>query len=70
MYEKAIIVALFVGVVAAGTLVAAIGIATQAHAISTCAGQEKDTKTCRNTREIRSSDEIDKRVASPPPPRT
>ena len=67
MYKRAIIVALFVGVVAVGTLVRAISISAPAHALSTCVGKETDTKTCPNRNEIRSNQERDKRVASPPP---
>ena len=64
MYQKAIIVALFVGVVAAGTLVTAISLAAPAaHATAVC-GPEKDTRGCSNPQEKRSSDECDTRASA------
>ena len=62
MYQKAIIMALFVGVLAAGTLVTAISIASPAKATVMCApGSEIDTKACPNPRERTSRNECDSR---------
>jgi Na+(H+)/acetate symporter ActP len=45
MYQKAIIVALFVGIVAAGTLATALSVAAPVAKATACAG-ERDTKAC------------------------
>jgi hypothetical protein len=49
MYQKAIIVALFVGIVAAGTLVTALSVAAPVAKATACAG-ERDTKACPTPR--------------------
>lgn len=57
MYKKALSVAFFTVVVAVGTLVTAITIATPVHAVARCLG-EQDTRSCPSD-EIRSTSECD-----------
>jgi len=65
MHRRALFVLFFVVVAATGTLVTAITVSAPAQGALFCAGQETDTRTCHNSREIRSSGEIDKRQAMP-----
>ena len=63
MYKKTLVVAFFVVVAVAGTLVTAISFAAPAaHATALC-GPEKDTRGCPNPQEKRSSDECDTNAA-------
>jgi hypothetical protein len=62
MYEKTLVIAFFVVIAAAATLVTAISIASQsAHATAVC-GPEKDTRGCLNPEEKRSFQECDTRT--------